>query len=83
MNETIDNWIDAFLTKHWQVHKYRYILWNMLGYPTIAYHGLFGTIKFILYTFLLFAVRIVASLGAVCMRTEKNYVCDGADPLKK
>lgn len=31
--------------------------------------------------FLLFAVWIVASLGAVCMRTEKNYVRDGADPL--
>lgn len=31
--------------------------------------------------FLLFAVRIVASLGAVCMRTEKNYVSEGEDPL--
>jgi hypothetical protein len=31
--------------------------------------------------FLLFAVRIVASLGAVCMRSEKNYARDRADPL--
>lgn len=31
--------------------------------------------------FLLFAVRIVASLGAVCMRTEKYYVRAPEDPL--
>lgn len=31
--------------------------------------------------FLLFAVRIVASLGAVCMRTGKNYVRAPEDPL--
>lgn len=50
-------------------------------------HRIFLTVRrlevsnLFLCIFLLFAVRIVASLGAVCMRSEKNYVRDRADPL--
>lgn len=83
-NETIDT--------NWRIRRERLTrkatrFCETISFRTCPMHIPHGRVRgfrvsnLFLCIFLLFAVRIVASLGAVCMRTEKNYVCDGADPL--
>lgn len=66
-------------TRSWRCEMIPSQTWP-LHIPRCRVRG-FRLSNLVLCIFLLFAVRIVASLGAVCMRPEKNNVCDGADPL--